>query len=75
MDEPDKYLTSILEALLRDPQELPSAELEAIQEKAQVLREGTFKSIKDLTEVLGEDMDQLARWDKLQLTIGLWGSC
>ena len=75
MDEPDEYLTSILEALLRDPQELPSAELEAIQEKAQVLREGTFKSIKDLTEVLGEDMDQLARWDKLQLTIGLWGSC
>jgi len=73
MDEPEKYLRSILEALLRDPQKLLSEQLDELQEKAQVLRNGAIESIKDIIEVLNEDMDQLARWDKLQLTIGLLG--
>ncbi len=73
MDEPEKYLTPILEALMRDPSELPPVQLQELHTKAQVLRDGAIKSIKDIIEVLNDDMDQLARWDKLQLTFGLLG--
>ena len=73
MAEPPKYLKPILETLLRDPSELPPVQLHELHEKAQVLRNATIESIGEVRDVLETDMDQLARWDKLQLTIGLLG--
>ncbi len=66
MPEPPKYLKPILEALLRDPSELPPIQLHAVREKAQVLRNAAISSIGDVRDVLEKDMDRLARWDKLQ---------
>ncbi len=73
MSEPELYLKPILEALMRDPQELPSIQLYDLHEKAQILKGSTIKSIGDVRGLLEQDRDQLARFEKLKLTIGLLG--